>query len=937
MKKLLLSLFILSFSFFTFAQKTNTVKGVVFDKKTNETLIGATVTLKNERKTYKISVSTGFDGSYIFKNVPSGKYEVEAKFISYKDEDKDFEISGGETKVINLKIESKDNALDEVKIAGKSDEGSERKSRQIERKSDQILNAVSAKSIELSPDLTIANVTQRVSGVSIERSNNGEGQYAIIRGMDKRYNYTLVNGVKIPSPDNKNRYVPLDIFPADIVDRMEVYKSLLPSQEGDAIGGGINLVLKDAPDRFTIRANAAAGLAGAFGLNNFTEFDHSQSAKNSPRIANGSNYAAQISDFPNGPLNYTTKKSPVSSVFGLTIGGRSADKKFGVLGALSYQNTYRSTNSIFYDTDVDRSSNEPALKSVQNRRYSTQQERTAVHTKFDYKFNSDNKLDLTASYMNLGQNEFRFASDTTLNLGRIGKGTGRVTNTYRSIRTVQEIYSANLHGEHKFGDQFKMNWSAVYAKATANQPDRTNLTIVTGRTGSLDANGNVINVVQQPALFNSTGSAQSRIWAKNSDEDKAGYLNFIYSPKIAGKKVEFSVGGMYRDKSRDSQYDDYSLTTGNNTTQIYNGDISRNTFAVQSTGGTPGNPLNYSFKEKVAAGYAQFKFDIGDLQTIGGVRYENTDQSWTSAVDPNQITGAVGSIKYGDLLPSLNFKYKLKDNQNLRLTYYSAISRPGFYELIPHSELNEEYIETGNPLLKRATADNYDFRYEWFPKELDQLLVGVFYKDIKNPIEYALYNQGTSVFYSANNFGNARNYGFEFDATKYINKFGFRINYTYTNSKITTPKTVLYRDAATTSLTQRTEEQSRPLQGQSNHIGNLSLLFKDIKSGFDAQIAAVYTGARIYTVSPYLNNDIWQKASIQIDLSAEQRIAKRFSVYMKINNLLNTPSELEIRRPYNITPETINQKVDDQEVGKNVFVRKDLYQQFYLLGLRYKL
>lgn len=937
MKKLLLSLFILSFSFFTFAQKTNTVKGVVFDKKTNETLIGATVTLKNERKTYKISVSTGFDGSYIFKNVPSGKYEVEAKFISYKDEDKDFEIGGGETKVINLKIESKDNALDEVKIAGKSDEGSERKSRQIERKSDQILNAVSAKSIELSPDLTIANVTQRVSGVSIERSNNGEGQYAIIRGMDKRYNYTLVNGVKIPSPDNKNRYVPLDIFPADIVDRMEVYKSLLPSQEGDAIGGGINLVLKDAPDRFTIRANAAAGLAGAFGLNNFTEFDHSQSAKNSPRIANGSNYAAQISDFPNGPLNYTTKKSPVSSVFGLTIGGRSADKKFGVLGALSYQNTYRSTNSIFYDTDVDRSSNEPALKSVQNRRYSTQQERTAVHTKFDYKFNSDNKLDLTASYMNLGQNEFRFASDTTLNLGRIGKGTGRVTNTYRSIRTVQEIYSANLHGEHKFGDQFKMNWSAVYAKATANQPDRTNLTIVTGRTGSLDANGNVINVVQQPALFNSTGSAQSRIWAKNSDEDKAGYLNFIYSPKIAGKKVEFSVGGMYRDKSRDSQYDDYSLTTGNNTTQIYNGDIGRNTFAVQSTGGTPGNPLNYSFKEKVAAGYAQFKFDIGDLQTIGGVRYENTDQSWISAVDPNQITGAVGSIKYGDLLPSLNFKYKLKDNQNLRLTYYSAISRPGFYELIPHSELNEEYTETGNPLLKRATADNYDFRYEWFPKELDQLLVGAFYKDIKNPIEYALYNQGTSVFYSANNFGNARNYGFEFDATKYINKFGFRINYTYTNSKITTPKTVLYRDAATTSLTQRTEEQSRPLQGQSNHIGNLSLLFKDIKSGFDAQIAAVYTGARIYTVSPYLNNDIWQKASIQIDLSAEQRIAKRFSVYMKINNLLNTPSELEIRRPYNITPETINQKVDDQEVGKNVFVRKDLYQQFYLLGLRYKL
>ena len=69
---------------------------------------------------------------------------------------------------------------------------------------------------------------QRVSGVSIERSNNGEGQYAIIRGMDKRYTYTLINGYKIPSPDNKNRYVPLDIFPADIIDRLEVNKSLTP-------------------------------------------------------------------------------------------------------------------------------------------------------------------------------------------------------------------------------------------------------------------------------------------------------------------------------------------------------------------------------------------------------------------------------------------------------------------------------------------------------------------------------------------------------------------------------------------------------------------------------------------------------------------------------------------------------------------------------------
>ena len=109
---------------------------------------------------------------------------------------------------------------------------------------------VSAKSMQLSPDLNVANVLQRVSGVTMERDNSGEAQYAILRGMDKRYNYTLVNGVKIPSPDNKNRYVPLNIFPSELLDRLEVTKSLTADMEGDAAGGAVNMVMKDAPGQF---------------------------------------------------------------------------------------------------------------------------------------------------------------------------------------------------------------------------------------------------------------------------------------------------------------------------------------------------------------------------------------------------------------------------------------------------------------------------------------------------------------------------------------------------------------------------------------------------------------------------------------------------------------------------------------------------------------
>ena len=99
------------------------------------------------------------------------------------------------------------------------------------------MNIMSAKTIQLLPDYTIGDVLQRVSGVTTQKSVTGGGQFANIRGMDARYNYTTIDGVKVPSPDYKNSYVPMDIFPSEMVERLEVIKTLTPDMEGDAIGG----------------------------------------------------------------------------------------------------------------------------------------------------------------------------------------------------------------------------------------------------------------------------------------------------------------------------------------------------------------------------------------------------------------------------------------------------------------------------------------------------------------------------------------------------------------------------------------------------------------------------------------------------------------------------------------------------------------------------
>lgn len=923
MKKLFPFLILLFLHYYCQALPGGAVKGIVTDKATGDPLVGATVTLKNHSTGNKTSTSVGLDGSFQFKFLADGSYEVEAKYVSYKDTEEEVTVANN-TVTVRLSLQRKTHDLNEVTIAGGRNAGSDQAARKLEQRSDQVLNAVSARSIEVSPDITIANVTQRISGVSVERSNNGEAQYAIIRGMDQRYQYTLINGIKIPSPSNTNRYVPLDIFPADIVDRLEVYKSLTPGMEGDAIGGAINLALKDAPDDFAVNVNVGTGYAETFfNGGGFTKFDHSASLSRSPRATNGSSYLATTGDFPNNPLHYSNLKTPLASIFGLSVGGRSRNKKFGALLAGSYQNTYRETNSIFFNTQVDANTtgNPPEVTSVQRRIYDIQQQRTAIIGKLDYKFNASNKLTLNGSYINLTQNEYRFASDTSLQLGRVGIGTGRITQDYRSDRTVQRIYNVNLQGDHYLLPNLRLNWMAVYSKATANEPDRTDLNTNTGVTLSNGA-------FSQGSYYFAT-NAITHIFSRNSDQDKTGYLNLFYTPVLFNTKIEFSAGGMYRDKERHSEYDEYDLraSTNTSTAQQFNGHIDENSFYVFNPEGTATNALNYNFTEKVAAGYGQFKFTTGRLQTIGGVRYEHTSQDWLTAA-PESVTGRYGNIHYDDLLPSLNFKYALTDKQNIRLTYYSAISRPNFFELVPHvvGDPDADYQQVGNPNLKRITAENFDLRYELFPKGLDQLLVGVFYKSIDNPIEYALIPYGTSFALQPNNFGSAHNYGFELDFTKYFNKFGVRANYTYTDSRITTTKISDY-------LTNTTARQTRPLQGQSKNIGNLSFLYRDGKSGLDAQLSLVYTGSRIDEVSPYLNNDVWQKSFTTLDFSVQKRLFKNLYGYVKATNLLNTPYELEIHRPY---PDN-GQTVEYQQAGKNTFVRRDSYRQYFLAGLRYKL
>ena len=233
--------FILLIICYSYSIGQNQLKGKVLDSISNEPLFGSTVYIKE----LQIGQNIGLDGSYHFRKIPNGVYTVIFRNSTYNQNTRVLKFSDDEIIELNIYMSLKEEMLSDVVITARHDMESERYALHREKNSENIINVMSSKAIELLPDITTASVLQRVSGITLEKTSTGDARYAVIRGMDQRYNYTLVNGIKISSPDNKYRYVPMDMFPSELLERLEVIKALTPNLEGDAIGGAMNLIMKN--------------------------------------------------------------------------------------------------------------------------------------------------------------------------------------------------------------------------------------------------------------------------------------------------------------------------------------------------------------------------------------------------------------------------------------------------------------------------------------------------------------------------------------------------------------------------------------------------------------------------------------------------------------------------------------------------------------------
>jgi TonB-dependent receptor len=940
------------------ALRAQTIKGNVTDVKTKETLIGATVHIQNGN--LQLNTTVKLDGVYEFKNVPVGVYKLQVRYIGYNTS-KEYDVESVQEKTSILNIAMVDNltSLNEVTITEHASRENDRSARNDEKNADNTLNAVSAQSIAISPDVLVSNVLSRVSGISIDRNNTGDAQHVIIRGLDKQYNTVLINGVKIPSPDNKNRYVPLDIFPADLVERIEVFKTLTPDMEGDATGGVVNVVMKSAPESLKIEGNFGTGYSQLFLDRGFSSFSTATVNSRAPGEINPG-VPALISDFPYQNLVTKTGNAPPNSNASLTIGDRFLNNKLGVLFSGTYQNTYQGSNSfvVVQENTVGPSPNintpneETAFQSSYNRQYSSQLSRLGTMASIDYKFNENNVIDLFGTYLQLDEHRVRQTQNSIYGgysyQGFLG--TNEIDNLTETRTDLQSIYNITLKGKHKITKGFSLDWVLANSEASHKQPDiaefetsyQTSPDLNNGKSVPTPGNpGSSTFVTNDEINGPVVVGDESRVWTHNTDKDFSGYLNLHLDTKIFGRAALFSAGGMFRHKTRDNFVDSYTLPH----TLIPGTDNAENFVSIPAStfyftqepadalGSSSFDPGVYTFTENVQGVYAMVKYFITDrFDVLAGVRGESTFQSYYSNL-PVNLPGKTATITYVDYLPSINAKYALTDDQAIRGAYFESILRPAFADFIPYPDqtVDDPYATLGNPFLQHTVIDNYDLRYEFFPGAFDEFIVGGFYKYLINPIEKVLEPgaQGATLFLEPENLGNARNAGLEVEAKKFFGDIGFEVNYTYTQSQITTPKSIDVNGFVTSRM------QTRPLQGQSANVGNVSLLYKDQKDGLDAQLALGYTGERIAAVSRYFDLDTWEKASTNLDFSAQKTLGKHFIVFVKANNILNTPYELFLKQNNSLNNNSIL-KYEHQESPNYTTVEFDQYFARYNLGIRFK-
>jgi TonB-dependent receptor len=818
-----------------FAQ-TGTISGKIIDKSNAEGLIGAAVIIDKTTQ----GVVTDIEGNFVLTVAP-GDYTLVVSFISYQTVKVSVKVKANETSTVSLALEEEKAILGEVIITATA-ERSTSVAQMIERKKAVgVSDGISADLIKKTPDRTTGDVLKRITGASIQ-----EGKFAIIRGMNDRYNTGYLDGALLPSTESDRKAFAFDIVPANLLDNLTIYKAGTADVSGDFGGGIIKINTKAVPDKFTQNLTIGGQMHSLTTGKAFTEFKRYggegfnilSSERNIPDFAEGGLKLA--SSFPNATdkarlatnsanFNHDWTNSVVSAMpnsrFAYSLGmpiKLKNNNKIGVILALTYANTRRNSEGSINTFDGagqvsalnDKASlQNTSLGGIFNINYVGA--KTQINFRNLFNSNLDNNVVFRTG---LGSIPDDISVKSTSNIVSYNR-------LYNSIASVKHVIGDN---------DLTINGSVSYSNINREVPDYRIVTY----TKTPDFKDYSLYLGD---FFN---SSTGRFASKLNENLVGANLDVSKQFTLGNVKTDVKLGYAYQDRNRDFS----------SRTFVYGGQAVEETtnpemdLSAKNIGATKlylvektSNSLAYyAGKSKLNAYFASIDQKYFDkLRIVYGVRYEDMTINVSNQKTNKQIT----EIKEGTVLPSINATYSLSEKTNLRASYFASVNRPEFRELAPFAffvfDKNAEI--QGNSGLKTAKLDNFDVRYEFFPTGGQLMSIGGFYKSIKNPIESSIdINQPFTTF----TFGNQQSatiYGLELEIKKNLDFIGSAkvwhdlsvfSNLSFIKSQLAFPK-------------ESFAKQDRPLQGQSPYIFNAGLQYESSENGWFGSAVFNQIGRRV--------------------------------------------------------------------------------------------
>ncbi len=854
-----------------------TVKAMIVDARSGETLIGAAMLLEGTAE----GAVTDIDG-FCEIQLDKGTHVLSVSYIGYLSAKVSLEIDRSgyslgsheanvtrDDNILKIALTPDEKVLDDAVVTARKSLESLRALQNERVASGFAIENMGAREMSLKGISNAQESVAKLSGISI-----ADAGQLIVRGLGDRYSTTTLNGLPIASPNPDNKLIPLDLFPASAIQNITVSKVYEAGSFADYSGAHIDISTKEGKSEDFLNLSFSTGGLFPTVFRTMYMMD-GQSLFVIPRVGKDvdgiphsefGDYVKEHEIFKSGFSTHS--KTALPDLNGSFVWGKNfmlGSNELALLAAAGIKSGSENIYDAFYKTY--EASREGNLMSEYN--YDSYTDKLDITSLADLKYSYRDSDDLSFTFFfarnakntHLDRKGYNFLETYDLT------GVNQVLHYY----TLQNY---QLSGHNELAESWQMDWGLSQGLTYSDEPDRRQVMFRRNDAGELK-------------FFDLNNQETQRFFGYLSEMESTADVKTAYGfDSDMNRKIRFGLTAKYKTRDYQATRYYYNLKQLDETVDdVYDLDGYLGQENISSDLITLERKMSrrdrYDAANMTAAAFAEIDYEFSPKWFINaGLRFEAVRQTVSYNDD---VADQVRNLDSYDLFPAVNLKYSLRERNMLRFSVSRTVTRPSFIEMAPflYQESYGGAQIRGNENLENGYNYNADLKYELFSSINDDMLaVTAYYKYLASPIERTQRVSGGATEHSFQNAEDGMAAGLEVEFRKQLVRnlnAGGNLSYMYTDVKL--PEGGVYTNT------------QRSLQGASPYLVNLDLTYTpEFNDGSSLGLALLYNvqGPRIHAVGIMGLGDVIQKPLHTLDFSASFSFAGNWKLQLSIDNLLDS-------------------------------------------------